>query len=223
MIADSYALGALRRTPIVGRSELGRIGPSLARAEEARRPDSTHRPDMPTGSDDTLLVVDQEPEKFLFGAWKNVILLAWAAQADDTVIGRLKVRLARIARSRPGPRSCVSVIAAGLPMPTDEARAGILELMNANGAQVGCLAVVIKGAGFQRSALQSAHTGMHLASTKTFEMAVLDGVEDLADWLLPRHLKTGVVLDAKRLVAIANQASDGAACARTLEYPMPTP
>jgi hypothetical protein len=55
-------------------------------------------------------------------------------------------------------------------MPTDEARAGILELMNANGAQVGCLAVVIKGAGFQRSALQSAHTGMHLASTKTFEM-----------------------------------------------------
>jgi len=31
-----------------------------------------------------------------------------------------------------------------------------------------------------------------------------------ADWLLPRHLKTGVALDAKRLVAIANQASDGA-------------
>lgn len=174
-------------------------------------------------SDDTLFVVDQEPRKFLFGTWKNVVVLAWAAQADETVIGRLKVSLARIARLRPGPRSCISLIAAGLPMPTDEARAGILDLMNANGVQVGCLAVVIKGTGFQRSALHSAHTGMHLASTKSFEMIVLDCVEDLAGWLLPRHEKTGVALDAKRLVAIANQASDGAACARTLNGLIPTP
>jgi hypothetical protein len=37
---------------------------------------------------------------------------------------------------------------------------------------------------------------MHLASTKTFEMVVLDGVDDLAGWLLPRHMKTGVAAPA---------------------------
>jgi hypothetical protein len=154
-----------------------------------------------------LVVLDHEPGAFLFGHWKNIAILAWAAQANASTIARLKHALSRVV-SHPGGRSTISVIAEGLPLPTQEARAGLVDLVN-QGAGLACLAVVVNGTGFGSSALISAHTEMRNKSKRTYEMGVLGSVEELKVWLPPLHLRrTNVRIEPEQIGDNVHRAFD---------------
>src|SRR5260221_567381 len=108
------------------------------------RAGSAHRgPGSSTGaalSPSDFTVLDCEPGRFLFGHWKNVTILAWAALADASVIARLRSALSRVIALHPEGRSTVSIIAEGLPLPTPEARAAIVDLIKENADNIACIA-----------------------------------------------------------------------------------
>jgi hypothetical protein len=161
-------------------------------------------------SADEFVVLDNEPRAFLFACWKNVTILAWAARADAGVVARLKRALARVVGSHPGGRSTVSVIAEGLPPPTDEARAGFVELMNEHAGDLACVAVVVQGDGFSSSVLRSVHTGMRFQAPRSYEMGLLGSIEELEQWLPSRHVKTGVTLEPRELGGVVKRALQAA-------------
>jgi hypothetical protein len=164
---------------------------------------------LDAGSEETE-ILDREPGKFCFARWTNVVVQAWAAQADAAAIARLRQALTRAGGL--GVRSSISVIAEGLPPPTEEARAGFIELMNSGAKEIVCLAVIVNGTGFASSALRSSLTGMRVATTRTYEMAVMGSVDELGPWLPPRHVaKTGVEIDPVRLCDFVRDVAHKAA------------
>ncbi len=162
---------------------------------------------------DKLTVLDREPGKFLLARWKNVFIHAWASRADAAAVQRVQMVLEGKNQPRMGVRSSVSLIAEGLPLPTDEARHVMAEMLTDKAKEIACLAVVVSGSGFASSALRSMLTGMRIGSQPaTYEMGVFGAVDELASWLLPRHeAKTGVKLDPARLGEVLKSAQSGAA------------
>ena len=161
----------------------------------------------PARHDSGLVVLDREPGRFLFAAWQNVSILIWLAQADAHGAARLKDTVAKLTAEYPNARSCVTIVGAGVPIPTDdEARARFVALLQRSAGQLACLAVVAEGKGFERSALLSFYTSMRLATTTSSEMAFLHDVDELEKWLPAHHRKTGVVLDPAQLGAAVRQA-----------------
>jgi len=167
---------------------------------------------QPDNSPEELRILDREPGKFLFGQWKNITVLAWAAQADANTIARLRRSLASVVGTCPGGRSTVSIIAEGLPPPTDDARERVADLMNGDNIDLACLAIVVNGSGFMSSVLRSMHTGMRIGAPRSYEMAMFGTTDELARWLPPLHLaKTGVHIDAAELRKIVCDALSAAA------------
>ena len=162
---------------------------------------------------DRLLVLDREPGKFVLARWKNVFVQAWAAQADAAAMARVNNIVRGANGQRLGVRSSISVVAEGLPPPTEEARAGFVALMNDNANEIVCLAIVVQGVGFASSALRSALTGMRLAAGQSsYEMSVFATVDEISPWLPLRHeAKTGVKLDPARLCDVVRRVQSAAA------------
>ncbi len=161
---------------------------------------------------DPLIVLDREPGKFALARYKNVFIQAWAGQADGAEIRRLSGVLGA-SGPRLGLRSTICVIAEGLPPPTDEARAGFVDLMGDKAKEIVCLAIVVHGVGFASSALRSALTGMRVAAGKSsYEMAVFTSIDEVGPWVPPRHeARTGVRLEPARLCDIVRRVQSAAA------------
>jgi hypothetical protein len=158
-----------------------------------------------------LAVLDSEPGAFLFGQWKNVTILAWAAKANESTVVRLRRALSRVVGSHPNGRSTISIIAEGLPLPTPEARAALIDLINENATDLACIAVVVEGRGFASSALISAHTEIRAKSARSYEMGLFRTVDEMTFWLPPLHLeRTQVSLDAEELGDVVQRALDSA-------------
>jgi hypothetical protein len=175
---------------------------------------SAARESTAADTSDELRILDREPRKFAFAQWRNITLLAWAAQADAAEIERLKRALPTVVGHYPGGRSTVSVIAEGLPPPTQAAREKIVEILNANASDLACVAVVVAGSGFSSSALRSVHTGLRFVTPRSYEMMVLGSVDEVGPRLAPSHAKkTGVVIEPAKLVEVVRQLQAIAASA----------
>jgi hypothetical protein len=156
-----------------------------------------------------LAVLDREPSAFLFGQWKNVTILAWAAKANESTVVRLRRALSGVVGSHPNGRSTISIIAEGLPLPTPEAREALIDLINENATDLACIAVVVEGRGFASSALISAHTDIRAKSARSYEMGLFRSVDEMTFWLPPLHLeRTQVSLDAEELGDVVQRALD---------------
>jgi hypothetical protein len=158
-----------------------------------------------------LVILDREPGKFLFAAWQNVSILVWVAQADAAATIRLKQAVAKLALEYPDARSAVTVVGAGVPIPTDDdARARFVDLLRRAAGQLVCLAVLAEGKGFERSALLAFHTSIRLASTAGSEMAFFEDVGSLARWLAEHHRRSGTVLEPITIGDAVKQAIEEA-------------
>ena len=156
-------------------------------------------------------VLDVESGRFEFAFWKNITILAWSAQAEADAISRLERALERVVRAHSYGRSLVSIVAGGLPPPTEAARSGIAALMTRNSPSLACLGVVVQGAGFEASAQRSMHTGIRLSSTRAYEMGLFGTVEQLVGWLPPIHeSRTRVKVDPEEFAAAIKLVEQGA-------------
>jgi hypothetical protein len=157
---------------------------------------------------DGFIVLDSEPGRFVFGAWKNVLVIVWKSQATAKSVARFSKTSDMMAARWPGCRSNVHVIQDGAALPTSEARAGFLTLMKRNRESLACIAIVIAGNGFWSGALRSAMTGLRMLAPRSFAFRVVGSSEDVVQWLPAAHeAKTGVSLDPRRLKAVLDEAT----------------
>jgi hypothetical protein len=159
----------------------------------------------PVASD--FLVLDAEPDAFVFGCWKNVLLAIWKKQATGPSVERLDRAITAMAARQAGMRSNVHLVEHGAGLPTTEARAGFVDLMKRNATEIACVFIVIDGTGFWSGALRAALTGIRLLAPRSFHYSLVGSVEEVVRGLGVEHEKrTGVHLDAHELRSIIKTA-----------------
>jgi hypothetical protein len=172
-----------------------------------------------------LRVLDHDPGKFVFTAWRNVSFFFWTASATPSAIARLTQATEPLYAENPRGVSNVHVVESDVGIPSPEVRELLLGQMRRRADRRACLAVVPAGSGFWASTLRSFVTGLRLVSSRSFEIGVHTSLAQVADWLPPPHFaKTGVQLDPRVLLemlvrtetlsrqpAVGVQAADNAA------------
>jgi hypothetical protein len=140
-----------------------------------------------------------EGEGYLFTAHHNVLISCWTAQGTAPLIEKLGNALGAFIALHPEGVSNVHVIAAGLPLATNEARDALAALMKVHGAHVACVGTVLEGSGFWASATRGVIVGLQLMARNMFAMRTCATVSELVDWLPKPHAgRTGITLEPKQ-------------------------
>jgi hypothetical protein len=168
-----------------------------------------HRSVKPTPPPSRAEPADQilaEGEGYLFAAHHNVLITCWTAQGTGPLIATLGTALGAFIARHPEGVSNVHVIAAGLPLATNEARDALGVLMKLHGAQLACVGIVLEGTGFWASATRGLIVGLQLMVRNLFAIRTCATVSELVDWLPKEHAgRTGIALDPKQFArAIAD-------------------
>lgn len=156
-----------------------------------------------------LVVLESEPGHFLFGAYHNVAVCAWAAQATTTAVSRLGHVVGSISRTHPEGMSMLHVVLEGAGVPEAETRDALVALATARAERVASVAVAVLGSGFWASAVRSFVTGVRIACPRGFELAIHATIGEAVAWLPSGHAhRTGVYLSTSGLTAMASSACD---------------
>jgi hypothetical protein len=156
-----------------------------------------------------LAVLDAEPGQFLFGAYHNVVLCVWVAQASPVAVARLGHAVGNVCRTHPEGVSMIHVVHDGVGVPDAAARAALVALATTRAERAASIAVAVLGTGFWASAVRSFVTGVHIACPRGFELAIHASVDEAVTWLPSGHAqRTGVYLGSSTLAAMVERASD---------------
>jgi hypothetical protein len=156
-----------------------------------------------------LIVLDSEPGQFVFGAYHNVAVCAWAAQANTIAVSRLGHAVGSICRTHTEGVSMLHMIMDGSGVPAPEARDALVALASARAERVASIAVAVLGSGFWASAMRSFVTGVRIACPRGFELGIHASVGEAVAWLPSGHAqRTGVYLSTSGLTAMAGSACD---------------
>jgi hypothetical protein len=152
-------------------------------------------------------LLDSEPNGFVFGSWKNVLIAIWKGQATAARVERLKRAIEVMSEHTPGYRSNVHVILEGAALPTAEARASLVALMKRNRDALAAVVIVVSGTGFWSSALRSAMTGLRVLAPTSFGFQVAATIDHVVNWLPAVHERScGVKLDPEELGDVLRSA-----------------
>ena len=155
----------------------------------------------------SLELLDSEPGAYAVYAWSNTTIVIWPRQAVGATVDRLARVTATKAREFPTGFSNIHVVKDGAGMPSPEAKAGFVRLMQEAGNSLACVATVLLGTGFWVSALQSVITGMRLLAPGQFEHRLFTRIEAAATWVpKPHAARTGVSLESDALLKAIEDA-----------------
>lgn len=130
-----------------------------------------------------LTILDSEAGEFAVCRFGDVLIVAWPRQASAAAVGRLKVVSVAINR---GPRpvaASVHMVGEGAAIPSAEARAGFIDLIQNHGRPARALSVVLGGNGFWASALRSVVLGMRMVTQRPFALTFHSDTPSSAQWL----------------------------------------
>ncbi|HEX6239256.1 MAG TPA: hypothetical protein VFZ61_00125, partial [Polyangiales bacterium] len=101
------------------------------------------------------------------------------------------------------------VIHPGVGLPTSDVRVALVAAMKRYADVLGCMGIVLLGAGFWASAMQSALTGIRmLAPVGGSQLRISSSVTEIIAWLVAGHEKqTGERLSDPALLAAFEQLS----------------
>jgi hypothetical protein len=141
---------------------------------------------------------------YVFGACKNVLITYWQHQANGEAIKRLVSVCDELLKAHPGGVSIVHLVREGAGLPDAEAREGLARMGDRFANETACLAVVLMGAGFWASALQSVLTGIRLiAPPRPSVMRFSRDLEALESWFAQEHQRrSGVRIEPAVLTAL---------------------
>lgn len=150
------------------------------------------------------MVTVHEPGHFVLARWRNVLLFYWQVQGTSHAVELLEQGLIALASDYRGGLSTVHLIKEGAGLPDAEVRKGLLKVMGSHAELVGCIAVVMMGAGFWASALQSVITGLRmLAPPRSSLLRFAREPIELKGWLPHEHLvRTGQRIDGARFISV---------------------
>lgn len=147
------------------------------------------------------LILDEQPEWYLVGAYQNVVTVVWRSQATDEAVARLDKATDAVGAKYPRGRSSIHVIIGGTLPATPEAQTRFVDLMRTS--NLACVAAIYMGTGFWASTLRSNTTQMAMRASRTFEFRHHQRIEEVGEWLPEKHQEiTGVRIRPERLVRV---------------------
>ncbi|MEY4580722.1 MAG: hypothetical protein RL701_5425 [Pseudomonadota bacterium] len=148
-------------------------------------------------------LLDVDPGRFRYSAWRNVTIGVWTNQATAEAAQRI-LRISKfMAREHPSGHSSVVFVLDGAPAPTPEANVALGKLYDTKFSDLACMAIVVEGGGFWASRIRSTITGLLISSPEAVvQMRVSDSIQGVVDWLPFAHSKrTGIAITAAELKA----------------------
>lgn len=166
--------------------------------------EASERAEQPLPS---VVVMDEQPGAFWFGAWGNINVLVWFCDPTLDAVKRLDRTNPERVRAHPEKLSTVHIITREAGPPPPDARAAFESMHNRYGDSVGCAAIVIERDGLYGAAVRGAITGMMLVAPKHYRVKVFDAVESAVPWLTTHHARsTGVQLPEAAVLSVLQRA-----------------
>jgi hypothetical protein len=153
---------------------------------------------------EAVTVSAQVPGHFVFGSWKNVLITYWQHQANGAAVKQLVGVCDELVKAHPGGVSIIHLVREGAGLPDAAAREGLARMGDRFAHETACLVVVLMGAGFWASALQSVLTGIRLiAPPRPSLMRFARDLKELESWFAQEHLRrSGVRVEPAKLTAM---------------------
>jgi hypothetical protein len=157
-------------------------------------------------------LLDIDPGRFRYSAWRNISIGVWADQATAEAAQRvLRVSHLMAGRYAKGHSSIVFVLD-GTPAPTPEANEVFAKVYDDKISDLACMAIVIEGGGFWASRIRSTITSLRMSTPGAMMVRVADNVEHVLDWLPAEHtFRTGINVTASELKAVLSATRELAA------------
>lgn len=160
---------------------------------------------------DELRLLDEDPGRFAFFAWRNFTICVWLATPTANDIPRLiKMGNARASGSAL-KLSDVHLVAGSVGLPDGGARNALLTASRVGAPHLACVAVWMGGSGFWASAVRSFVTGLSVLVRGPFELGIFAEIAELAAWLAEIHAsRTGVTITGSDLHRVLVRAQERA-------------
>lgn len=166
-----------------------------------------------TPSVEPFVVEAREVGRYAAGTARGLIVFAWADDATVETIQFLAQLCEKQSAGRTRGFSALHVIHPGVGLPSSEVRAGLVAAMKRYSDVLARIGVVLLGAGFWASAMQSALTGIRmLAPVGVSQLRISSSCDDVIPWLMAGHEeRTGERLSEALLLSAFQQISNLAA------------
>jgi hypothetical protein len=156
---------------------------------------------------DELRLLDREPGRFAFFAWKNFTIVVWHELPEVSEVERLVRMGERRVRENPGKLSDVHLIARKIGLPGAAARSALTQASRSGSPHLAAVGVWLAGSGFWASALRSFVTSLSVLLRGPFELRIFGDLDELAAWLPPIHeSRTGVAVGQAQLLEVLRRA-----------------
>jgi hypothetical protein len=147
-----------------------------------------------------------QPGHYVFASWRNLTILYWLGQAVGPAVRRLQAITAEFVEAHPEGISNIHLVKDGAGLPDTQARVGFNAIMERHPNAFACISIVLLGAGFWASALQSVITGLLMVAPRTFMLRFAGNPAELRTWLPKEHTRrTGEAIDALELARAIDQ------------------
>jgi hypothetical protein len=146
---------------------------------------------------DDLTIVGSFPGAYQVALWHNISTTAWFGKATLPAAQELAQITHRTALLTEGQRvSVIYLVTEEFGLPDANIREVFFTIMKDNAHLVGCMVVILGGAGFWVSAMRSVVTGLRVVAPRALDLRVHGKAEDLLGWFPAEHVKrTGVNID----------------------------
>lgn len=147
--------------------------------------------------------------RYAAGTSRGLIVFSWA---DDAAVETVQLLEQLCEKQSEGRTRCVSalhVIHPDVGLPSSDVRVALVAAMKRYADVLGCMGIVLLGAGFWASAMQSALTGIRmLAPVGSSQMRIASSPAEIIPWLVAGHEKhVGERLSEAVLLAAFEQLS----------------
>jgi hypothetical protein len=157
-------------------------------------------------------LLDIEPGRFRYSAWRNISIGVWADQATLEAAQRVLRVSQLMANLHPKGHSSIVFVLDGAPSPTPEANEVFAKVYDDKVSDLSCMAIVIEGGGFWASRIRSTITSLRMSTPGSMMVRVADKVEQVIDWLPTEHsFRTGVNVTPAELKAVLTATRELAA------------
>lgn len=158
-----------------------------------------------------VVLLDSQAGVYALYAWQNIMFACWSQAATLPAMQRVAHHREAIDKRCPEGVSVVYLIADGAGLPTPEARAAAIEMLERYGHQRACLAMVVFGEGFWVSAMRATATDVPATMRGATQgpMKFFSSVEELVRWLPERHHEhTGVRIATEQFRTVVRELAE---------------
>jgi hypothetical protein len=138
--------------------------------------------DSPNAAPAGAAVVRLNDPDHLIATWRNVVILVWRRETLVAAVDAAQDVYDKLALANPGGLFLLTVVEAGAPPPSQEARYALARFLSSGAGRMILSAVVHEGSGFRAAFVRGVVTGLALLANLPYPHKVFGSVEEAATW-----------------------------------------